>query len=61
MPDDFVIARNPEQASSLPFVLRIPYGEQGILLEAEIVERVQVRSCVRRGAAIDLVSTRGRR
>lgn len=81
MPDDFVIARNPEPDSSLPYILRIPLGD-GILLKArdtwprtskvychrfegwpddvEIVERVPVRSCVRRGAAIDLVLDRGR-
>jgi hypothetical protein len=82
VPDDFVIARNPEEDSSLPYVLRIPYGEAGVLLkardtwprtqkvychrveewpvDAEIVERVPVRSCTRRGAAIDLVLDRGR-
>lgn len=81
MPDDFVIARNPEPESSLPYLLRIPLGD-GILLKArdtwprtskvfchrfegwpeevEVVERVPVRSCVRRGAAIDLVLDRGR-
>jgi len=82
MPDDFVIARNPEPDSTLPYLLRIPLGD-GILLkakdtwprtakvychrffdgwpeDAEIVERVGVRSCVRRGAAIDLVLDRGR-
>jgi len=82
MPDDFVIARNPDGDSTLPYVLRIPLGESGILLkaretwprtskvychrveewpvDAEIVERLPVRSCVRRGAAIDLVLDRGR-
>ncbi|WP_370290787.1 histone-like nucleoid-structuring protein Lsr2 [Nocardioides sp.] len=81
MPDDFLIARNTDEGSSLPYVLRVPLGE-GIILkardtwprtgkvychrveewpdEAEIVERVPVRSCVRRGAAIDLVLDRGR-
>lgn len=82
MHDDFVIARNPEPDSSLPYLLRIPLGD-GILLkakdtwprtakiychrffdgwpdDAEVVERVAVRSCVRRGAAIDLVLDRGR-
>jgi hypothetical protein len=29
--------------------------------DAEIIERVSVRSCVRRGAAIDLVLDRGRK
>jgi len=78
---DFVVARNPEPDSTLPYILRVPLGD-GILLkaketwprtakvychrfegwpdDAEIVERVPVRSCVRRGAAIDLVLDRGR-
>ena len=82
MPEDFLIARNPDEGSSLPYVLRIPYGEQGVLLkaretwprtskvychrfeewpdEAEIVERVPVVACTRRGAAIDLVLDRAR-
>lgn len=81
MPDDFVIARNTEPGSTLPYLLRIPLGD-GIILkakdtwprtgkvychrvdewpaDAEIIERVAVRSCVRRGAAIDLVLDRGR-
>lgn len=81
MPEDFLIARNPEEGSTLPYLLRIPLGEGFILKaketwprtskvychrveewpeDAEIVERVPVRSCVRRGAAIDLVLDRGR-
>lgn len=82
MPEDFVIARNPEPGSTLPYLLRIPLGPHGIVLktketwprttkvychraqewptEAEIIERVPTRSCVRRGAAIDLVLDRGR-
>lgn len=81
MPEDFVIARNPEPGSTLPYLLRVPLGD-GIILkakdtwprtgkvychrvdewprDAEVVERVPVRSCVRRGAAIDLVLDRGR-
>jgi hypothetical protein len=81
MSEDFVIARNSEAGSTLPYLLRIPLGE-GIILkaketwprtgkvychrvaewpdDAEILERVPVRSCVRRGAAIDLVLDRGR-
>ncbi|MCU1443388.1 MAG: hypothetical protein JWQ59_1538 [Cryobacterium sp.] len=81
MPDDFVIARNTDPGSALPYLIRVPLGD-GILLkakhtwprtgkvychrveewpvDAEIVERVAVRSCVRRGAAIDLVLDRGR-
>jgi ERCC4 domain/Lsr2 len=83
MPDDFVIARNPDGDSRLPFLLRLPLGPDGVVLKArdtwprtgkiychrvdagwpddlDIVERVPVRSCVRRGAAIDLVLDRGR-
>ena len=82
MPDDFVIARNPEEGTSLPYLLRVPYGADGVLLkaretwprtakvychrveewptDAEIVDRVAVRSCTRRGAAIDLVLDRAR-
>jgi len=82
VPDDFVIARNPDGDSTLPYLLRIPLGAQGVILkardtwprtakvychrvddwpvDAEVVERVPVRSCVRRGAAIDLVLDRGR-
>lgn len=82
MPEDFLIAKNPEDGSTLPYLLRIPLGEDGIVLKAretwprtgkvychravgwpsdpEVVEAVPVRSCVRRGAAIDLVLDRGR-
>lgn len=82
MPDDFVIARNPDGDSTLPYLLRVPLGEQGIILksretwprtskvychrvetwpdEIDVIERVPVRSCVQRGAAIDLVLDRGR-
>lgn len=82
MPDDFVIARNPEEGSTLPYVLLIPLPERSVVLkaketwprankvychrveewpeDAEIIERLSVRSCIRRGAAIDLVLERGR-
>ena len=82
MPEDFVIARNPEPDSTLPYLLRIPLPGNPVVLKAkdtwprtskiychraefwpedpDIVERVPVRSCVRRGAAIDLVLDRGR-
>ncbi|WP_156253303.1 Lsr2 family DNA-binding protein [Pseudactinotalea terrae] len=82
MAEDFVIARNPEDASTLPYLLRIPLGADGIVLKAremwprtgkvychravgwpsdpEVLESVPVRSCVRRGAAIDLVLDRSR-
>ncbi len=77
-----MVARNPEPDSSLPYLLRVPLGRDGIILkaketwprtskvychrvddwpeDADIVERVPTRSCVRRGAAIDLVLDRGR-
>lgn len=35
MPDDFLIARNPEVDSSLPFLLRIPLGTRGVVLKAK--------------------------
>ncbi|MFB9732320.1 ERCC4 domain-containing protein [Ornithinimicrobium kibberense] len=82
MPDDFLIARNPEEGTSLPYLLRVPLGPEGVVLKArdtwprtgkvychraagwprdpEIVEAVPTRSCVRRGASIDLVLARGR-
>lgn len=80
---ELLIARNPDTASSLPYLLRVPLGE-GLIFRArdvwprttavylhpvwldewpdepDIVERVSVRSCVRRGAAIDLILDRGR-
>lgn len=80
--EDFVVARNPEPESALPYLLRVPLGPEGIILkaretwprtskvychrvdqwpsEAEVLERVPTRACVRRGAAIDLVLDRGR-
>jgi len=80
--EDFVVARNPEEGSSLPFLVRLPLATGAVLLKAretwprtakvychpavewpaepDIVERVAVQSCVRRGAAIDLVLERGR-
>ncbi|MXG91929.1 ERCC4 domain-containing protein [Nocardioides flavescens] len=82
MPDDFVIARNPDPDSTLPYLLRIPLASGAVVLkardtwprtskvychraeewpaDAEVVERVGVRSCTRRGASIDLVLDRGR-
>lgn len=33
MPDDFLVARNPEPGSTLPYLLRLPVGE-GIVLKA---------------------------
>jgi len=82
MAEDFVVARNPDPDSTLPFLVRLPLGHLGVVLKAretwprtskvychraeewpgdpEVVERVPVRSCVRRGGAIDLVLDRGR-
>jgi hypothetical protein len=81
---EFVIARNPDPASSLPFLVRLPVGSRAVVLKVkdtwprtakvfchpatewpdvddlEIVERVPVTSCVRRGVAIDLVLDRAR-
>lgn len=80
--DEFLVARNQDEESSLPFLIRLPLGRDGLVLKArdtwprtakvychraegwpdepDIVERVTVRSCVRRGAAVDLVLDRGR-
>jgi hypothetical protein len=80
--EDFVIARNPEPDSTLPYLLRVPLPGNPVILKAretwprtakvychraeewpadpDVVERVRVRSCERRGAAIDLVLDRGR-
>ncbi len=77
----FLVARNPEPESTLPYLLSVPL-EGGILLkarerwpatarvychplehwpaDAEILERVAVRECRRRGSAIDLVLERAR-
>ncbi|GCE38993.1 Lsr2 family protein [Rhodococcus sp. USK10] len=82
MPDDLLIARNPEAGSTLPYLVRVPLGPGGIVVkakqpwpreskvychradewpaDAEILERLEVRSCTRRGPAIDLVLTRAR-
>lgn len=82
VPDDLLIARNPEEGTSLPYLVRLPLGRSGVVVkardtwprtskiychpapewpvDAEIVERVPVRSCVRRGASIDLVLDRAR-
>ena len=34
VPEDFLIARNPEEGSTLPYLLRIPLGESGIVLKS---------------------------
>jgi len=82
----FVVARNPDAASRLPFLVRVPLPGGDLVLKArepwprtgavychpaegewpdppesaQILERVPVRSCRRRGAAIDLVLDRAR-
>ena len=82
MPADLLVAQNPEPDSTLPYLVRIPLGERGIVLKTkstwprekkvychraaewpadpEILERHAVRSCTRRGPAIDLVLERAR-
>ena len=35
MPDDFLIARNPEEGSTLPYLIRIPLGPNGIVLKSK--------------------------
>lgn len=78
--NDFINARNPEAASSLPYLLCVPIGA-GLWLKArdswprsvrvychpadppdpatlEVIERVAVHACSRRGSAIDLILDR---
>ena len=73
------MAVNHEEGTSLPYLVRIPLGEHGMVLKTkepwprtsrlychpaewpqtpEILERVPVRTCRRRGAAVDLVLDR---
>ncbi|HEX9766086.1 MAG TPA: ERCC4 domain-containing protein [Nitriliruptorales bacterium] len=78
----FVIAKNPDHRSNLPYLLSLPVEGGPLLLkaretwprtskvychpldvwpaDADIVERVAVKDCRRRGAAIDLVLDRPR-
>lgn len=78
----FVVARNPELDSTLPYLILLPLPEGPLVLKArdtwprtgkvychraeswpdgaDIVEEVPVRSCRRRGVAIDLVLDRAR-
>src|SRR5674536_334607 len=77
-----VIGRNPDPDSSLPFLVRLPLGRDGLVLktretwprtskvychradgwpeDTEVLERIPVRTCNRRGPAIDLVLYRAR-
>jgi hypothetical protein len=79
---EFVVARNPEEGSSLPYLVRLPLPDGAVVLKVrdmwprtakvychralgwpddpDIVERVPVRVCERRGAAVDLVLDRAR-
>ena len=76
------MARNPEEGSSLPYLVRLPLADGAVVLKVrdvwprtakvychralewpddpDIVERVPVRDCRRRGAAVDLVLDRAR-
>jgi len=80
---ELVLARNPDEASSLPYLLWVPLGA-GLVFRTkgtwprtnalychpvdrdewparpDVVERVPLRSCTRRGAAIDVVADRAR-
>ncbi|MGH9251586.1 MAG: ERCC4 domain-containing protein [Acidimicrobiales bacterium] len=78
----FLVARNPERDSTLPYLIRLPLPEGNLILKAreawprtakvychrmddwpedpEILEDVPIRSCVRRGVAVDLVLDRRR-
>jgi ERCC4 domain len=81
--DELLVAANPDPASRLPYLLRLPLGGGMVFRtsgtwprtkalycypvglddwpeDPDIVERAPIRSCVRRGAAIDLVIDRGR-
>ncbi len=82
VPDELLIARNPDPDSTLPFLVRVPLGSEGLVLktreswprtskvychraegwpqDAEVLERLPVRTCSRRGPAIDLVLDRTR-
>lgn len=82
MPDELLIARNPDLESALPYLIRVPLGARGLVLkarepwprtskvychrvdgwpaDAEVIERLAVRSCTSRGSAVDLVLARAR-
>jgi hypothetical protein len=81
---ELLVALNPDPDSTLPFLVWIPLGAEGLVFrtkgtwprttalychpvpstewpaDPQIVERVELRSCVRRGAAIDVVAARAR-
>ncbi|HYY80737.1 MAG TPA: ERCC4 domain-containing protein [Actinomycetes bacterium] len=78
----FLVARNPDPTSRLPYQIRLPLAGGPLVLkarepwprtakvychraegwpeDADVLEQVPVRSCVRRGVAIDLVLDRPR-
>jgi hypothetical protein len=79
---EFIVARNPSQASSLPYLVCLPLRDGDLWLKTtdswprgnrlychplgsapaepvDILERTEVRLCVRRGPAIDLILARG--
>lgn len=82
MPGVFRVVRNPDELSTLPYLIELPLPSGPLRLKAkdtwprtakvychradewpadeEIVEEVAVRSCVRRGVAVDLVLDRSR-
>lgn len=82
MAGELLVARNPDPDSTLPYLIRVPLGPDGLVLktretwprtskvychradgwpaDAEVLERTPVRSCTRRGPAIDLVLDRAR-
>jgi len=80
---ELVIALNPDEGSTLGYLMLVPLGDGMVLRTSgtwprtkalycypvpkdhwpqapEIVERVLLRSCARRGAAVDLVAARSR-
>ncbi|ALE76945.1 hypothetical protein FRP1_29840 (plasmid) [Pseudonocardia sp. EC080625-04] len=81
---ELVIARNPDPDSTLPYLLHVPLGPDGLVFrtkdtwprtsalychpvepsewpdQPDVIERVRLTSCTRRGAAIDVVADRGR-
>jgi hypothetical protein len=80
---ELLIARNPDGASTLPYLILVPISGGLVFrakdtwprtsaiychpvprsewpLEPDLIERVPLRACERRGAAIDVVADRGR-
>jgi len=81
---ELLIARNPDPDSTLPYLLHVPIGSDGLVFatrdtwprtsalychpvavtdwpdQPEIVERIPLKTCTRRGAAIDVVADRAR-